>query len=66
MLTIEAPDINENTTLKIYNTFGQLMLQQQITSTKTQLDLSPFVKGLYVVQISDEQNNVNTNKIVVQ
>jgi hypothetical protein len=42
------------------------MLQQQITSTKTQLDLSPFGKGLYVLQISDEQNNVNTNKIVVQ
>jgi len=66
MLTIETPDINENTTLKIYNTFGQLMLQQQIISTKTQLDLSPFVKGLYVVQISDEQNNINSNKIVVK
>ncbi|GIV28054.1 MAG: hypothetical protein KatS3mg027_1868 [Bacteroidia bacterium] len=66
IITIEIPEIAENTTLQIYNAYGQLMLQQQIKPTQTQVDLSPFGKGLYVVQIRDALNNISTNKIVLQ
>jgi hypothetical protein len=66
IITIEIPEIGRNTTLQIYNPYSQLMLQQQITNTHTQIDLSSYGKGLYVLQIIDSQNNISTHKVVLQ
>ncbi|GIV44476.1 MAG: hypothetical protein KatS3mg035_1599 [Bacteroidia bacterium] len=66
LFTIETPDITENTNLKIYNTHGQLMLQQQINSNQTQIDLSLFGKGLYLLYLKTDEGEINIKKIIVQ
>jgi hypothetical protein len=64
--TIEIPNIAENTNLKFYNTYGQLMLQQQINSNQTQIDLSLFGKGLYLLHLKTDEGEINIKKIIVQ
>ncbi|MFN4235111.1 MAG: T9SS type A sorting domain-containing protein [Bacteroidia bacterium] len=65
IFTIELAEPQENTTMQIYNTFGQLMLQQQINSTQIQIDLSTFGKGIYFVHITSKESNTIVKKVVV-
>lgn len=64
--TVEIPDITENSNLKIYNTYGQLMLQQQINSNPTQIDLSGFEKGIYFVRFQTKEQECFVEKLVLQ
>ena len=49
--------------IAIYNQLGQLLLNKQITESKTQIDLSSFSKGLYFIKINDGEK-VKVKEIV--
>ena len=69
-LTIDFGNIGiiEGYELKISNTLGQQVLQQEITQQQFYVDLSTLKsKGIYFVQVLDKQNNiVETKKIILQ
>lgn len=51
----------QNAELKIYNTFGQIIHQQIITSTHQQIDLSTHPKGVYIVKVENERRKIVLN-----
>ena len=55
-ITIEAQHLlsNQNNVLSIYNTHGQLMLEQNIKQSKTQIDISGFATGVYILKLNNE------------
>jgi hypothetical protein len=50
--------------LKVINAFGQVLYQQQLSGT-TQIDMSRYAAGMYVVQI-DDGVNISTFKVQKQ
>lgn len=48
------------TTIKVYDAFGRLILEQK----KTSIDLSEYSKGLYIVQLMDNQTVLSRKKII--
>jgi aminopeptidase N len=53
-ITIIVKQVNQakNTFLSAYNIQGQLLFQQQIKNEKTELDISGFAKGVYLIKLS--------------
>ncbi|MBL0330155.1 MAG: T9SS type A sorting domain-containing protein [Bacteroidetes bacterium] len=51
---------NTNYKLVLYNSVGQLMQQLDVTSNKTDVDLSDYKNGLYILSFSD---GVNTSVV---
>lgn len=50
----------------IYNTDGQLMDEQQITSWPLQINAAPWAAGTYYLQLADAKNNLDVLKIQKQ
>ena len=48
----------------IYNITGALIQEVNITSTNTQVDISEFNSGIYVIKVKDVANNSNTLKVI--
>ena len=61
-LTIDLQKFSDvqNAMLMIYDTQGQLVLQQAIQDVRTELNVEALSKGLYIVKISNTKNRVIT------
>jgi hypothetical protein len=46
------------TTVSIYNIQGQLLMQQQIRQQQTELNISQFAKGIYIVKVQNEKETM--------
>lgn len=57
-LTIDLQQLTDfrNTTITIYNNQGQLILQQDIYQSKTELDVTKFCKGIYVIKLINNKD----------
>jgi hypothetical protein len=64
-ITISQPSITENTQLSIFNISGEKVMERQLTSSETQLDISALLQGVYFVWVQDEQR-VEVKKIIKQ
>ncbi len=66
LLNIEAPDQIRN--IEISNMLGQKVYSQQITNaiTNTTADISNLNKGIFVVNIMFQNNQIATQKLVVE
>lgn len=51
--------------IKVYDMLGKLLFTANFTGNETQIDLSTFGKGLYILKTYDESKTHN-NKIIVQ
>jgi len=60
ILTVETLQLVDNSTLSVFNINGQELLTQKVVSTKTQLDLSSFAKGVYTIRL------LNNDKVEVR
>jgi len=60
ILNIELNTINENTTITLYNSVGQLLIKENLTTTKRTIDLNNLASGIYFVRIG------NTTKRIVK
>lgn len=47
----------KNIVISIYNIEGQLLLQQQIRTAKTEINTSGFTKGIYVIKLSNDEKS---------
>jgi photosystem II stability/assembly factor-like uncharacterized protein len=45
----------QNTTVSIYDVQGKLLLQQNITQPQTELNITSFAKGIYVVKVNNDK-----------
>jgi hypothetical protein len=59
--TLYCPLSIINSQLKIYNSFGQLIHQQIITSANQQIDLSDHSKGIYFLEAGGERRKIVLN-----
>jgi hypothetical protein len=48
----------QNTTVTIYDIQGKLLLQQAILQPQTELNISSYAKGVYVVKVSNDMNSI--------
>ena len=62
-ITIETPQSSGESILSIYNINGQELLKQNITTNKTQIDISGLSKGVYFVKLANEKT-VTVKKII--
>ena len=51
--------------IEIYSVNGQLVYSEQVSSLKTQIDLSNLVKGIYFIKVSSD-NKVANSKVILQ
>lgn len=64
VLSIELDELNKNTSITILSVEGkQVYSSSQITSTKTTIDTKNWKRGLYIVEIKNEQGT-STVKLV--
>lgn len=49
ILNIQVPSVNESTTLSVFDILGKLVLEQQVTESSSQLDVSAMSSGVYVM-----------------
>ena len=61
-ITIEL-SISDNSTASVYNLEGQMLLEQNLLATKTEMDISSLSKGVYVIKLNTE-NGVAVRKFV--
>jgi hypothetical protein len=64
-LNIEFKREIENGALVIYNSFGQIILREDIAK-KTVIDLSQLRKGLYSYVLSDNTQQIKSGKLVIE
>ncbi len=63
VLTISR--LQQNGTLRIYNTDGKLLQQQTVSAQTMTIDMSKYAKGMYLLQYKTEEEVVN-RKIIKQ
>jgi hypothetical protein len=61
-------DLKSNfaTQIKIYNTTGQLVISENIKSQTSNINVSKLNKGVYIVEILNNNTKINTSKIAIK
>jgi len=57
-LYIALPDLKNTATLTVFDVFGKAVLQQNIQQLDSQISLSPFASGMYLVKIETKEGSV--------
>ncbi|MCF6295826.1 MAG: T9SS type A sorting domain-containing protein [Flavobacteriaceae bacterium] len=57
-------DTESNSKIEIYNLLGKRILTQSINRGNSQLDMSKYANGVYIVKITNENNQIKTLKII--
>ena len=65
VVTIETPANLNNDKIIIYNLKGQKLLEQSLIESKTDIDISNFIMGVYIVKLSNDNNQTEVKKIIV-
>lgn len=55
-----------NGTIQVYSSTGTIILSSSFTDSNTNIDLSNFQKGIYFIQITNEQGQSTTHRVVKQ
>ena len=62
---VRISGLRGNATIRLYNSSGQLCMQQISRSEEQWIALTPFAEGLYFVVIDNGQNRI-TQKVIIQ
>ena len=65
-LTITVEKIRDNLSFAIYTIEGKLILEDEIKVVKTKLNIASFVKGSYLLKVTDNNQLMKTYKILKQ
>jgi hypothetical protein len=58
VLIIDAPDLTSSATMKLYDLNGRLHKSISLNSTQNQIYMTSLRKGIYILEISDLNNNI--------
>ncbi|MBL0102942.1 MAG: T9SS type A sorting domain-containing protein [Bacteroidetes bacterium] len=66
-LVFVSYSVATDATLEIINAFGQILVAKKLdpTSTNMKLDISNYLNGIYFYRIHDQQNLINTGKLIL-
>jgi streptogramin lyase len=59
---LQLNSIENNSQLKVYNTLGQIIYNEKITSNR--IDLNSLERGIYITEISTNSQIIETKKII--
>lgn len=66
-INITCPDVNNQLLkLEVFNLQGQLICLKEISENSLQIDVSLWVDGTYLLRISNENEVIQTSKIIKQ
>ena len=60
-VTVVANNIDQ---LWVYDIYGKLLLRQNVMGSSTEIDLSTFADGVYLIKIFNHNEFVGTQKII--
>ncbi|WP_299334819.1 S8 family serine peptidase [uncultured Psychroserpens sp.] len=63
ILSIQIPTANETTTMIVYDTLGKIILEQEVNSSASQLDVSSISPGIYIL-LFQSGNTSKTFKLI--
>ena len=63
IVTISLDELDESTKITIYNGLGVKAYDENLVTTKTNLDLSTYAKGVYILQV-EQGDKVITKRFV--
>ena len=63
-IQVQLQDITNATTIELYSNDGKLITSQKITSTATQIDMSSYAAGTYLLSIKNKNASNNTYQII--
>jgi hypothetical protein len=64
--TVTLNKLNPNSSLEIYNTVGQLIKQEPLTTLQTKINMNEHPSGVYMTRITENGKAVYFSKIVKQ
>jgi len=59
---LQLNSIENDSQLKVYNSLGQIIYNQKITSNR--IDLNSLERGIYITEISSNSQIIETKKII--
>ncbi|HXC06576.1 MAG TPA: PKD-like domain-containing protein [Bacteroidia bacterium] len=64
-VTVQIGTETKDLTIRIYNMVGQVVYQSTVTNQKTVIDVSPFAKGVYTIEVANTSAK-GFKKLIVQ
>lgn len=64
-LRIQSSEIN-NASFKIVNILGKVMIQQKISGSEAEVDISKLSQGIYLVQMMNNNKVIGNKKLIVK
>ncbi|MHB8259954.1 MAG: T9SS type A sorting domain-containing protein [Bacteroidia bacterium] len=64
-LSVSQFDNNKTTSIEIYNTIGECVHRQIITSTNCQIDVADLAEGIYMYSVLVGGEAIKTNRIII-
>jgi hypothetical protein len=64
LCVVSVGNLKQNTNITVFNTLGELILSKEIRSLQTEINLSSFANGLYIVKISGGNSESYSVKII--
>ncbi|MEG1555881.1 MAG: T9SS type A sorting domain-containing protein, partial [Bacteroidales bacterium] len=64
-ITIKAKSLNMNN-IQVYDIFGKLIIETKINQNQAVIHLTDYPSGIYLIKITDQNNNIKTLKAVKQ
>jgi hypothetical protein len=58
IINLQQPTNPQNSTIYIYDLQGQLLMQQRLQQQQTELNISQFAKGIYVVKVNNDKESL--------
>lgn len=63
---IDGTEFKKGELFRIYNTMGQLVTKDELLKRNGEIDISPFLQGIYFLEISSSNNQTECLKFVKQ
>lgn len=57
---------NEQTTVRIENLIGQVLITKTLTNLKNQINISTLSKGIYIIELTNSKSEKYTQKLTVE
>lgn len=64
LFTVLSNDLKENSKIEIYNTLGVLIRTETVNSEKTNIHLEDVSRGIYIIQVFENDKIIYSSKII--
>ncbi|HRF25365.1 MAG TPA: T9SS type A sorting domain-containing protein [Chitinophagaceae bacterium] len=65
MVTVKIPDLQNSASIRVFDMYGRMVMQQNSSQRLTQLNVSKLTSGVYIVRVKNAEQE-NAIKIIKQ